>query len=220
LTQHRFVGDTTPWSAREYVTVGNYTMYPYSRGHVHITGRDVSSPLDFNLGFFSDPGDIDLKQLVWAYKKARELMRRTTFYRGEHPPTHPRFDADSPAAIVQNLKAPLFTTESERDALPDIVYSDKDNVAIEELIREVVATTWHSLGTNKMAPREKKRGVVDEHLNVYGVGGLKVVDLSIAPQNVAANTNNTAMVIGEKGADIIARELGVVLSEGPLLPVT
>jgi choline dehydrogenase-like flavoprotein len=54
-------------------------------------------------------------------------------------------------------------------------------------------------------------------LNVYGVGGLKVVDLSIAPGNVGGNTNNTAMMIGEKGADIIAKELGIVLSSSGAL---
>ena len=36
-------------------------------------------------------------------------------------------------------------------------------------------------------------------------------DLSIVPQNVGANTNNTALVIGEKAADIIAKDLGITL---------
>jgi alcohol oxidase len=36
----------------------------------------------------------------------------------------------------------------------------------------------------------------------------KVEDLSIAPGNVGANTGSTAMVIGEKAAVIIAKELG------------
>lgn len=56
-----------------------------------------------------------------------------------------------------------------------------------------------------MAPKEQN-GVVDEKLNVYGVTGLKVIDLSIAPGMVAANTNNTAYVVGEKGAEIILAE--------------
>ena len=34
-------------------------------------------------------------------------------------------------------------------------------------------------------------------------------DLSIPPENVAANTNNTALMIGEKAADIIIHELGL-----------
>lgn len=46
-------------------------------------------------------------------------------------------------------------------------------------------------------------------MNVYGVKGLKVADLSIPPGNVGAHTNNTAMAIGEKAADIIIRELGL-----------
>lgn len=43
-----------------------------------------------------------------------------------------------------------------------------------------------------MAPREGnsivKHGVVDERLNVHGVKGLKVCDLSICPDNVGCNT--------------------------------
>ncbi len=51
-------------------------------------------------------------------------------------------------------------------------------------------------------------GVVDSRLNVYGVDNLKVVDMSIAPSNVGANTYNSALIIGEKAALIIGDELG------------
>ena len=49
--------------------------------------------------------------------------------------------------------------------------------------------------------------VVDATLSVYGVEGLKVADMSIPPLNVAANTMNTAVAIGEKAADIFIKEL-------------
>lgn len=78
-------------------------------------------------------------------------------------------------------------------------------------MRENINTTWHSLGTTKMAPRDDG-GVVDSSLSVYGVEGLKVVDLSIVPENVGANTNNTAFVVGEKAADIIAKDLGIIIA--------
>jgi alcohol oxidase len=43
-----------------------------------------------------------------------------------------------------------------------------------------------------MAPRNGnsivKHGVLDERLNVHGVQGLKVADLSICPDNVGCNT--------------------------------
>ena len=43
-----------------------------------------------------------------------------------------------------------------------------------------VETTWHSLGTCAMKPREEG-GVVDKRLNVYGTQNLKCADLSICP---------------------------------------
>jgi len=57
-------------------------------------------------------------------------------------------------------------------------------------------------------PREQG-GVVDSRLNVYGVQGLKVADLSIAPSNVNANTYSTTLAIAEKAAIIIAQDLGI-----------
>ena len=63
-----------------------------------------------------------------------------------------------------------------------------------------------------MAPREGndivKHGVLDERLNVHGVKGLKVSDLSICPDNVGCNTFSTALLIGEKCAVLAAEDLG------------
>ena len=89
-----------------------------------------------------------------------------------------------------------------------IEYSPEDDKAIEQKVRSILSTTWHSLGTCKMAPRAKK-GVVDRNLDVYGMKGLKLADLSVPPENVGANTGNTAFVVGEKAADIFIKELGL-----------
>ncbi|KAI0886954.1 GMC oxidoreductase [Annulohypoxylon maeteangense] len=199
------LGDSTGLAPGQYLSVAPYTAYPYSRGHLHITGPDISDPLDFDLGFFSDANDIDLKKQVWGYKKGREIIRRTGIYRGEVPSRHPRFPEGSKAVALEEWSPPV-----EGSKIQDLEYSPEDDAAIEEYLRENIQTTWHSLGTAKMAPREEM-GVVDKDLNVYGVRGLKVADLSIPPENVAANTNNTAMAIGEKAADIIAKELGIVI---------
>ncbi|KAL3471920.1 hypothetical protein BJX99DRAFT_262744 [Aspergillus californicus] len=64
-----------------------------------------------------------------------------------------------------------------------------------------------------MAPREGSAiaphgGVLDERLNVHGVKGLKVCDLSICPDNVGCNTFSTALLIGEKCAMLVAEDLG------------
>jgi alcohol oxidase len=166
---------------------------------MHITGTKVDDPLDFDVGFFNDAHDIDLKKQVWAYKKQREIVRRAKYYRGELAAGHPKFPGGSKAAVTE-IDEPLTD-------IKDLEYSQEDDKAIEQWLRENVNTTWHSMATCKMAPLEQD-GVVDKDLNVYGVSALKLADLSIAPENVGANTNNTALAIGEKAAEIILAELG------------
>lgn len=146
--------------------------YPYSRGHVHITGPTITDPIDFDVGIFSDKGDIDLKKHVWGYKKQREIVRRTKMYRGEIASGHPRFAPDSGAACVEKVG----DGAGDRDVEGEIRYSTEDDAAIEQWLRENVATTWHSLGTAKMA-RAGRLGVVDEALGVHGLRGLKLADL-------------------------------------------
>lgn len=189
----------------QYHSFANCLLYPRSRGHLHITGPEVADRLDFDAGYLRDP--LDVPPLVWAYKNSREIIRRTSFYRGELAPTHPAFPAGSRAA-PRTFDDKLY--ERSRSEVENLEYTAEDDAAIEEHIRRTVGTTWHSLGTCMMAPRDRM-GVVDGDLNVYGVAGLKVVDLSIPPQNIGGNTNNTAYMIGEKGAGIIAGELGLEL---------
>ncbi|OCH90859.1 alcohol oxidase-like protein [Obba rivulosa] len=179
---------------RKYFVMIYFIEYPESVGHVHVTsGEDVGTPLDFDPAFLSRPGDLAL--LKYGYKRAREFARRLPSYRGEYAPNHPAFSHGS------NVACKAEATPVNIDA-PDLEYSDEDEKAIEEYTRKHVGTTWHS-------PREQN-GVVDSRLNVYGVEGLKVADMSIAPANVSANTYSTAVIIGEKAAMIIAEELGVV----------
>ncbi|KAF8627066.1 hypothetical protein AX17_006405 [Amanita inopinata Kibby_2008] len=184
----------------KYVTMGYYTEYPVSLGRVHITsGDDAYGPLDFHPGYLDDPADLGV--LRWGYKKTREFIRRMKMYRGEHTPVHPQFQKGS-AAATASAEGPVDIEA------PNIVYSKEDDEAIDEFHRQIVATTWHSMGTCAMKPREEG-GVVDPRLNVYGTQGLKVADCSIAPGNVGANTYNTALAIGEKAAVLIAEELGI-----------
>ena len=45
--------------------------------------------------------------------------------------------------------------------------------------------------------------VVDDRLHVHSVGKLRVIDASIMPAVVSGNTNAAAIMIGEKGADLV-----------------
>ncbi|KAK6583677.1 hypothetical protein PZA11_003407 [Diplocarpon coronariae] len=193
-----FLADPSLVKPGQYITMGTYTAYPFSRGSIHITDKDnVIDGYEFDAGFLNAPSD--LKKQLWAYKMSREIARRLPYYTGELELGHPKFAPGSDAAL---------TNGSLRGDVKDIEYSEEDDKAIEDWIRGNLNTTWHSLGTCAMKPREAG-GVVDGSLNVYGTERLKVADLSMVPENVGANTNNTALTVGEKAADIIGKELGI-----------
>lgn len=154
-----------------YLSAGVFTTYPYSRGSIHITSKDPQTPASFNTGFLSNP--VDLAQQVWGYKKSREVVRRSDKYAGEVVRDHPPFRQGSRAACQEGPTVQGgFKNIAERRNLPPIEYDEHDDKVIEEFIRQRVGSSWHSMGTCKMAPRDAN-GVVDKNLNVYGTKGLK-----------------------------------------------
>ena len=74
------------------------------------------------------------------------------------------------------------------------------------LAQHYAQTVWHFVGTCKMGPKSDPMAVVDSKLKVRGVKGLRVVDASIMPTLVGANTNAPSIMIGEKGSDMIVSE--------------
>jgi alcohol oxidase len=187
----------------KFISYGNYTAYAVSRGSVHVTGKNVYEAPRFDSGYLSAPED--LPTLVWGYKQGREVCRRMRCIVGEIPELNPPFDLQSKAAAQRHFER---GEGWDVDKVQNIEYSEEDEKVIEEWIRENVRTAWHPLGTCAMRAREQG-GVVDKDLRVYGTSNLMVADMSICPENVGANTNNTALLVGEKAATLAARFLGV-----------
>ena len=65
------------------------------------------------------------------------------------------------------------------------------------------STTYHVMGTCGMGPDSDPMAVVDDNLRVKGIANLRVIDASIMPTMLSANLNAGAMMIGEKGADLV-----------------
>lgn len=64
-------------------------------------------------------------------------------------------------------------------------------------------TTFHLMGTCRMAPDSDPTAVVDEQLRVRGLEALRVVDASVMPTMPSANLNASVLMIAEKAADLI-----------------
>ena len=78
--------------------------------------------------------------------------------------------------------------------------SDDDLIAA---AKQRGTTTFHLMGTCRMAPGSDPTAVVDDQLRVRGIEGLRVVDASIMPTMPSANLNASVLMIAEKAADMI-----------------
>lgn len=66
---------------------------------------------------------------------------------------------------------------------------------------DIATTIFHPVGTAKMG--SDSMAVVNDRLQVHGIGGLRIADASIMPNIVSGNTHAPVTMIAEKAADII-----------------
>ena len=75
--------------------------------------------------------------------------------------------------------------------------------ALDGYMMREVSTAQHISCTCKMGPSSDPMAVVDQYGRVHGLEALRVVDASIMPDCIRANTNVTTMMIGERIADFM-----------------
>ena len=76
-----------------------------------------------------------------------------------------------------------------------------DDDALDLWIRQTVRSDRHVSGTCKICHESYPLAVVDQQCRVKGVQGLWIADSSVMPQVPRANTNATAIMIGERVAE-------------------
>jgi choline dehydrogenase len=78
-----------------------------------------------------------------------------------------------------------------------------DDGAVAGYLRSMVAPWYHPSGTCAMGPDPSAGAVVDQHLRVHGVDGLRVVDASVFPAIPKAPTNLTTIAVAERASELI-----------------
>ena len=81
------------------------------------------------------------------------------------------------------------------------------NDEIIDLMLRSGTSGYHSVGTCKMGSDADRSAVLDERLRVRGVSGLRVVDCSVMPLQVSANTNGPVMAIAWRAANMMREDL-------------
>ena len=84
---------------------------------------------------------------------------------------------------------------------PGVQFQTDEDLA--RLAGDIATTIFHPVGTTKMGRVDDPMGVVDSHLRVRGVRGLRVVDAGVMPLITSGNTNSPTLMIAEKAAQWI-----------------
>jgi choline dehydrogenase len=100
--------------------------------------------------------------------------------------------------VYQALVAERLTPSAQ-----DLVSDD----ALDAWLLSHATTQHHASGTCKMGPASDPMAVVDQHGRVHGLQGLRVVDASVMPDVVRANTNATTIMIAERMADVLRQDV-------------
>ncbi|HZR63202.1 MAG TPA: choline dehydrogenase [Xanthobacteraceae bacterium] len=114
-----------------------------------------------------------------------------------------RMDCDTIVAGLNRLREvmhqPVMRRLISEERMPgEQCASDADLLAY---ARASGTTVYHPTSTCRMGT--DPAAVVDDHLRVRGFERLRVIDASIMPTVVSGNTNAAAVMIGEKGADLV-----------------
>lgn len=110
---------------------------------------------------------------------------------------------------IFNMARRVFATPAFAHYYIDEMFPGQSVQSDDEILdfaRRYGGTSYHAVGTARMGPASDRTAVVDETLRVRGVTGLRVADNSIMPAITSGPTNATAIMIGEKAADMILRD--------------
>lgn len=202
----------------EVAALGVALYRPRSRGTVRLRSPDYRHSPDVRFQMLTNGADVE--RIAAGLRLAAELMEHAAI-----TPLRNEVFVAAYAGVVRRLNAPgrrnavfAHLLGTLLDGPPPIRRAmlagaglllrerhQRDETAawFSTLVRRRVFGTYHVAGTCKMGSDSDPLAVVDSGCSVYGVEGLSVIDASVMPELVRANTNLPVMMIAEKASDLL-----------------
>lgn len=159
--------------------IGVWVNQCFSRGRLWITSTDPQVDPEIDENMLSDERDM---------LRMRDGVRRL-FDIGKHQ-------------AIQQITDSIYAELATQRTMDDLATQE----AIDEWILTTAGDTQHAVGTTRMGAPGDPRTVVDPNGRVVGLRNLRVADAGLMPDVPRANTNFSAIMIGEHIADRIKRE--------------
>jgi 5-(hydroxymethyl)furfural/furfural oxidase len=214
----------TSWSrlGHQVANLAPSLLKPMARGRVSLVAAEprVHPLVEFNFAGH----ELDLKRFMEGFRRCVEILAHDAV-RAITRLTFPvkfddrlrRLNRITPANTLKStaiaalidavpaLAAPIFATLADRKV--DLAALAADDEALADHIRQNVAGTFHPVGTCRMGSADDPAAVTDAAGRVHGLVGLRVIDASIMPSIPRGNTNIPTIMIAEKLAAEILREM-------------
>jgi 5-(hydroxymethyl)furfural/furfural oxidase len=214
----------TSWSSlgHQVANLAPSLLKPMARGRVSLVAADpaVHPLVEFNF----TGHELDLRRFIAGFRRCVEILEhdavraitRLTFpvkfddrlrRLNRITPANKLKSAAIAALIdaIPPLAAPIFATLADRKV--DLTALVTDDDALAEHVRQNVAGTFHPVGTCRMGGADDRAAVTDAAGRVHGVAGLRVIDASIMPTIPRGNTNIPTIMVAEKLAAEMLREM-------------
>ena len=159
-------------------------VQPHSEGEIVLASADPTAHPDIRMNYYGDPHDMNV--MIATIRRALDITANWPGDQKIGPLQVP------PALATKHGHQP---SDTPSDAL------------LEDLARHYSFTVYHPTSTCAMGK------VVDDRLRVDGVSQLRVADASVMPNVVSGNTNAASIMIGEKAAEMIARDQSIAINE-------
>jgi choline dehydrogenase-like flavoprotein len=112
-----------------------------------------------------------------------------------------RVAADSIRLARKIADAPALAPFKPQEYLPGAALTSEEDLV--KAAGEIGTTIFHPVGTAKMGRDSDPTAVVDVHLRVRGLTGLRIADASVMPRITSGNTNSPTLMIAEKAAELM-----------------